>query len=380
MRGRPFPYFFFDYPLISGYSTASRGLIMEKKYGATLFLVFFICSLVLLLRLFWTYVSAIVLALLLASVFYPLYSWVKKVLREQELLASLSVTFFILLILVIPVGWFIGTLSNEAFDFYQRSSSEVSLKHIQDIIEKDPVWAERFRKLGKMTGLTITPETVEELASSIGKKVGLFLYSQIRSMASNLLSFLIHFFLMMLTIFYLFRDGPRLKDYLVQLMPVPKDQLEKVANKFQEMGRAIIVGNGMSGIIQGIFGGFGFFFFGLGSPFLWGTVISFMAFVPIVGATAVFVPATVIIMLTGSTGLGIGYLIYNLCYSSIVEYLVKPKLIGKGMQMNSLLVFIGILGGLKLFGILGLIYGPLIMTVFLTLAEIYRLEYKKSAV
>ena len=185
---------------------------------------------------------------------------------------------------------------------------------------------------------------------------------------------------MMLTIFYLFRDGPRLKDYLFQLMPVPKEQLEKVADKFQEMGRAIIVGNGMSGIIQGIFGGLGFFFFGLGSPFLWGTVISFMAFVPIVGATAVFVPATVFIVLTGSTGLGLGYLIYNVCYSSIVEYLVKPKLIGKGMQMNSLLVFVGILGGLKLFGILGIIYGPLIMTVFLTLAEIYRLEYKKSAI
>ncbi len=380
MPGRPSPYFFFDYPPVYGYSTVSKGLIMEKQHGATLFLVFFICSLVLLLRLFWTYVSAIVLALLLASVFYPLYSWTKKVLRERELLASLCMTLFILLILVIPVGWFIGTLSNEAFDFYQRSSNEVSLKHIQDIIENDPVWAERFEKLGKMTGLTITPETVEELASSIGKKIGLFLYSQIRSVASNLLSFLIHFFLMMMTIFYLFRDGPRLKDYLVQLMPVPKEQLEKVVSKFQEMGSAVIVGNGMSGIIQGIFGGFGFFFFGLGSPFLWGTVITFMAFLPIVGATAVFVPAAVFIMLTGNTGLGLGFLIYNLCYSSIVEYLVKPRLIGKGMQMNSLLVFIGILGGLKLFGILGIIYGPLIMTIFLTLAEIYRLEYKKSAI
>ncbi len=380
MPGRSSPYFFFDYPLISRYSTVSKGLIMEKQHGATLFLVFFICSLILLLRLFWTYVSAIVLALLLASVFYPLYSWAKKVLRERELLASLCMTLFILSILVIPVGWFIGTLSNEAFDFYQRSSNQVSLKQIQNIIENDPVWAQRFKKLGKITGLTITPETVEELASSIGKKVGLFLYSQIRSMASNLLSFLIHFFLMMMTIFYLFRDGPRLKDYLIQLMPVPKEQLEKVVSKFQEMGSAIIVGNGMSGIIQGVFGGFGFFFFGLGSPFLWGTVITFMAFLPIVGATAVFVPATVFIMLTGNMGLGLGYLIYNLCYSSIVEYLVKPRLIGKGMQMNSLLVFIGILGGLKLFGILGIIYGPLIMTVFLTLAEIYRLEYKKSAI
>jgi predicted PurR-regulated permease PerM len=349
---------------------------MEKRYGAALFLIFLTCSLLLLLTLFWTYISAIILALLIGSVLYPLYNWVKKVFRNRESAAALCVTLLLLAILVVPVGWFVGTLSNEAFEFYKRSSSEVSLKRIQDIIEHDPVWAERFRKFGKMTGLTITPDTVEELADAIGKKVGLFLYSQIRSVASNMLSFLVHFFLMMLTIFYLFQDGGRLKAYLIELMPVPKEQLEKVADKFQEMGRALIVGNGMSGIIQGIFGGFGFYFFGLGSPFLWGTVITFMAFLPIVGATAVFIPATVILLIQGNTSLAVGFLIYNATYSSIVEYLVKPRMIGQGMQMNALLVFIGILGGIKLFGILGIIYGPLIITTFLTLAEIYRLEYQ----
>jgi len=349
---------------------------MEKKYGAALFLIFLISSLLLLLKLFWTYISAIVLALLIGSVFYPLYDRIKKAFRNRESLAALCVTLLLLAILVVPVGWFVGTLSNEAFEFYKRSSSEVSVKRIQDIIEHDPVWAERFKKIGKMTGVTITPDTVKELADTIGKEVGLFLYSQIRSMASNMLSFLIHFFLMMMTIFYLFKDGGRLKAYLIELMPVPRKQLEKVADKFQEMGRALIVGNGLSGIIQGIFGGFGFYFFGLGSPFLWGTVITFMAFLPIVGATAVFIPATVILLLQGNTGLALGYLIYNVTYSSIMEYLVKPRMIGQGMQMNALLVFIGILGGMKLFGILGIIYGPLIITTFLTLAEIYRLEYQ----
>jgi predicted PurR-regulated permease PerM len=353
---------------------------MEKRYGAALFLVFLICSLFLLLKLFWTYMSAIVLAALIASVFYPLYHRVKMAFRNRESLASLCVTLFLLAILVVPVGWFVGTLSNEAFDFYRRSTTEVSVKRIQDIIEHDPVWAERFKKFGKMTGLTITPHTVEELADAIGKKVGLFLYSQIRSVASNMLNFLVHFFLMMLTIFYIFQDGGRLKAYLIDLMPVPREQVEKVTDKFHEMGRALIVGNGLSGIIQGIFGGFGFYFFGLGSPFLWGTVITFMAFLPIVGATAVFVPATAILLLKGNTGLALGYLIYNVTYSSIVEYFVKPRMIGQGMQMNALLVFIGILGGIKLFGILGIIYGPLIITTFLTLAEIYRLEYQERTV
>ena len=91
-----------------------------------------------------------------------------------------------------------------------------------------------------------------------------------------------------------------------------------------------------------------------------------------------FLPATAILLIQGKAGTGLGFLIYNVVYSSVIEYFIKPRLIGKGMHMNPILVFIGILGGLQLFGILGIIYGPLIMTILFTLLEIYRLEYMES--
>ncbi len=134
----------------------------------------------------------------------------------------------------------------------------------------------------------------------------------------------------------------------------------------------------MSGIIQGFLAGIGFAFSGLGSPILWGTVAAFMAFLPIIGASIVFLPATAILLIQGKTAIALVFLAYNLCYSAFIEYVAKPRLIGKGMRMNPLLVFIGVIGGLKLFGLLGVVYGPLIMTLFLTLAEIYRLEYKEA--
>ena len=350
---------------------------MENRHGYRLFLIFLLCFLALLLGIFWTYFSAIVLALLITGVLYPVYFWVKRLFRGRENSASLFMSLIILLVLVIPVGWFVGTLSNEAFDFYNRTRSAVSLQRIQQVLESDSIWAQRVRKIGNLAGVKFTPETVDELAGSVGKTVGLFLYKQISSAASNILSLLVHFFLMMMVTYYLFRDGIRLKEYLTQLLPVPENQLEKIVKKFHEMGRALIVGNGLCGIVQGILGGFGFFIFGLHSPFLWGTVIGFMAFLPVIGASVVFVPAAIILLVQGNVGIGVGYLIYNMVYSSIIEYVIKPRLIGKGMQMNSLLVFIGIIGGIKLFGIMGIIYGPLIITIFLTLAEIYRLEYKE---
>jgi len=350
---------------------------MEKNdYGSKFFILLLLLSLVLLLWLFWTYISAIVLAFLLASVFSPLHNWLIRIFKDRRTPASAVMTFLIVLILLVPVGGFIGSLSNEAFDFYQRTKNAVSVQKIQESINGHSLWAEQLRKWGKMTGIEFNKETIQGASASVGKKVGLFLYSQISSVASNLIKFLIHFFLMILTIYYVFKEGGRLKDYLIALLPFPRQQLEKVVVKFQEMGRAIFVGNGLSGAIQGLMGGFGFYIFGLESPILWGTVIAFMAFLPIIGASIVFIPAAIILFLHGKTGIAIGFLVYNLVYSSVIEYIVKPRVIGKEMQMNSLLVFIGIIGGIKLFGILGIIYGPLIITIFITMAEIYRLEYK----
>ena len=349
---------------------------MEKQYGSRLFLIIFFCFVVLLLAILWTYVSSIVLALLITSVFFPMYLWVKKYFKGRENSASMVMSLVVLLVLVIPVGWFVGTLSNEAFDFYNKTRNAVSLKRLQQTLKSDSVWVLRAKKIGEMTGIDLTSDTIEELSSSVGRTVGLFLYKQISSAASNLFSLLVHFFLMMMVIFYLFRDGVRLKDYLTQLIPIPEMQLEKIVKKFHEMGRSLIVGNGLCGIIQGILGGFGFAIFGLHSPFLLGTVIAFMAFLPVIGASVVFIPAGIILIVQGKLWLGIGYLIYNILYSSIIEYVIKPRLIGKRMQMNSFFVFIGIIGGIKLFGMIGIVYGPLIITIFLTLAEIYRLEYK----
>jgi len=349
---------------------------MQKQFGSRFFIIFLLCALGLLLGLLWAYVSSIVMALLIASVCHPLYSLVKRLLKGREIAASLLMTLFILLVLILPVSWFISTLTNEAFEFYNTTRNTVSLQKIQKALESDSIWASRARNLGKLAGIEFNPETIQTLAASVGKKVGLFLYNSGSSMASNLFSFLVHFFLMMMTVYYLFKDGVRLREYITELIPVPNEQMEKVVNKFQEMGRAIIIGNGLSGVVQGILGGCGFFVFGIKSPFLWGTVIAFMAFLPVIGASIVFIPAAIILMLQGHVGAGIGFLIYNILYSSIIEYLIKPRVIGQGMQMNSLLVFIGIIGGIKLFGILGIIYGPLIITIFLTLAEIYRLEYQ----
>lgn len=346
-----------------------------KRHGSQLFLALFICSLALLLILLGTYISAIVLAAVIASVFHPVYLHVKKALKNRESAAAALMLTGIVILLVFPSGWFIGSLSNEAYEFYTHTRDAMTVAQAQKFLESDSVWLQRLKRLAAATGIEPTPETIRSMANELGKVVGLFLYRQLSSIASNLFNFILHFFLMLLAVYYLLRDGIRLKEYVTQLLPLPAAQVEKVLRKFHEMARAILLINGFSAVVQGLLGGLAFYIFGLNAPLLWGTVIFFMAFLPVIGASIVFVPATAVLLLQGRIEVALGFLAFNLLYSSIMEYLVRPRLIGAGMHMNSLMVFIGIVGGIKLFGIMGIIYGPLIITAFLTMAEIYRSEY-----
>jgi predicted PurR-regulated permease PerM len=143
------------------------------------------------------------------------------------------------------------------------------------------------------------------------------------------------------------------------------------------MAGAILIGNGLGGIIQGTLGGALFAFLGFNSPFLWGAIMALMAFLPIVGIGAVFVPAAIYLFLQERIAAGIFSIVFYVLLSGGIEYFFKPKLVGKRVQMHTLLVFLAIIGGLKLFGILGIIYGPLVVTAFLTLTDIYESSYRR---
>ena len=107
-----------------------------------------------------------------------------------------------------------------------------------------------------------------------------------------------------------------------------------------------------------------------------GVIMGLLAFLPIVGVGAVFLPAALFLILQGRLGAGIFFIVFYIVLSGGIEYLFKPKLVGTRVQMHTLLVFLSIIGGLKLFGILGIIYGPLVVTAFLTLTDIYEASYR----
>jgi len=338
------------------------------------FLIYFIISIFFLGWLLWPFVSTIILAAVVTGVFIPVYRYFNRKCKPS--LASILTCIVIFFVIFIPIVSFVGILSKEAYGMYLMAKGAVLSDNIQNLLEGSMV-LEKANLFLSNFNINITGEELNKAISEVGRIVGLFLYEQARAITSNILQFLVNFFFMLLIIYYLLIDRERLLSFLVDLSPLPDDQDEKLFQKFKDMAGAILIGNGLGGLIQGILGGIVFAIFGIKSPFLWGVIMGLMAFLPIVGIGIIFIPAAIYLFLVGRIAAGIFFIIFYVILSGSIEYIFKPRLVGQRVQMHTLLVFLSIIGGLKLFGILGIIYGPLIVTAFLTLTDIYKTSYQK---
>ncbi len=337
------------------------------------FLILFIISFFLLGKLLWPFISVIVMGTVVSGVFYPVYRVLRKKIPSRY--ASFLTCLLIFLVLFVPTVLFVGVLANEIHNFYVKALSAEIVEVVKHFFVSRNILG-RINMVLANFDLNLTFDEVMQPIADMGTSVGMTLLNQANAIASNLVKFVIHFFLMLIIIYYLLLDGHLLLGYIIELSPLPYDQDIKLMNKFKDMAGAVLVVNGISGIIQGVVGGFVLAFFGFKSPILWGVAMAFFAFLPIVGIGIILMPAVLWLVFEGRMGAGIVVMVIYAVLSGGVEYLLKPAVVGKHIKMHTLLVFLGIIGGLQLFGILGIIYGPLVITFFLTLSDIYNKSYK----
>jgi predicted PurR-regulated permease PerM len=350
----------------------------EKTASYTILLFFLACfliSILLLGWLLWPFLSIIILAAVVSGIFSPLYGRISCSGTVRPAIASFLTCCVIFCILFVPIVLFVSILSKEAYDLYLAAKDVMISPQIMALMEGSKV-LEITNNVLTNFNFQITVEELNTYISEIAKFVGLFLYNQARSIASNMMAFIINFFLMLLVTYYLLIDGGRLISFIIDLSPLPSNQDQILLKKFKDMAGAILIGNGAGGLIQGLAGGIVFSIFELPSPFLWGVIMGLLAFLPIIGIGIVFIPAAIYLFLKGRIASGIFFIVFYVVLSGGVEYFFKPKLVGQRVKMHTLLVFLAIIGGLKLFGILGIIYGPLVITAFLTLTDIYRTNYQ----
>lgn len=336
------------------------------------FLVVLLISIFFLGRVLYPFWSILILSLLLSSLFRPVFLIFNRRLPNTP--ASVFTCMLITAIVFVPLVFFITALSNEALSVYQWGrDSRIWLK-LQVFIQESSLVAQILEYLNEV-GFDLEPPEIIESLSYVVKMGGLMLYNQASAWAANIAQFFFLFVMMILVIFFLLIDLPKLIEFVIRLSPLPDDEDRLLIKKFGEISTAVLKGNGICGLIQGILGGAVFSIMGLNSPILWGCIMAVLAFLPIFGIGLVMVPAALMLAINDRVGAGVFMFVFYMFLSFSVEYLIKPKLVGDQVHMHTLLVFLSIIGGLAVYGVLGIIYGPLIVTAFLTLSDIYMKKY-----
>ncbi len=343
---------------------------ISQKAVFVFFIVLFSIAILLAGNLVAPFFAIIILGIVSTGIFNPVFKFLLKKLPPA--IASILTCVLIFFVIFIPVVFFVGVISKEAFTLYVMAKDAVFSNQLKNLLETTQV-LERFNDLLLRTGIAkvVTWDELVRPISELGKFVGFSLFEQARFITSNVFNLVLYFGLMLVVVYYMLIDGDKFVKYMYDLSPLSDEHDKKLFEKFMGMSGAVLVGNGLGGLIQGVAGGTLFLFLGWNSPFLWGVIMGFLAFLPIVGIGIVMIPSAIILMLKSRLAAGIFVLIFYGVLSWGIEYFFKPKVVGNRVRMHPLIVFFAILGGLKTYGILGIIYGPLIATLFLTLADIY---------
>lgn len=307
------------------------------------------------------FAAPVILGMILSGASYPFYLKLRRGFGGRPTLASLVTLGIVTLLIIVPLIFVSIFLFKQAIDLFFATHSQILLLDTQGGL---------LQELSSRYEIDLNLLFEEYVLPSI-KSVGLYISSQLGNIFSNAVGLVLGFFVMSVTIFYFLRDGERIGNALMKVSPLKSIDEIHVYQRFKEVGRAIFYGNFISAAAQGFLGGIGFWLFGLTAPVLWGAVMGFLSLIPLLGPYVIFIPAALYLFFAKSLWVTIGFLAYNIILVSTIDNFVKPLVIGDKVRVHPLLVLLSILGGLKVFGVIGIVYGPLIVAILITFIHMY---------
>lgn len=316
-----------------------------------------------LLPLFW--------AAVLAVIFFPMFREWKDRVGGRASLASLLTILTILLIVVLPLVLIGVAVTNEVVDLYGRiASGEFDVQEpIRWFEERLPLVNEQLERFGVEVG------RVREGLSNAAITISQFLASQALNVGQNALRITGLFFVMVYVLFFFLRDGNRLVDGLVRVLPLGDERERRLFAKFAEVSRATLKGTLVVGVVQGTLGGIFFWILGIEAPVFWGVIMTVFSLLPAVGSAIVWGPAAIILMVTGHLVKGIILLVAGTLLIGLVDNILRPLLVGRDTKMPDYLILLSTLGGLTVFGLSGFVIGPIIAALFLVVWQMFEEEY-----
>jgi len=346
---------------------------MKREHIFLIFILFLtFLSIYLLYQILSPFLSSIIWAILLAMIFYPLFQKLQRLLKKKEFLSALIMTLLVLIVIVLPFTLLMVSLASEVVDGYHQMEEMIKTGQLQAYLERMkeiPILTWILARLGQYIDLS-QMDPLPLLLKNL-QKISTFIFNQTATLLRGFSTFIAGFFFTLLSLYYLFKDGSRFFNGLKEIIPLSSKEKDLLIQRFKDMIYATIYGGILIAIIQGLLGGLSFWVLGLPSPIMWGTAMALLSFIPIGGTALIWAPAGILLLIGGAVLKGLLLLGLGVFVISMVDNFLRPFFISARTNIHPLLLFFAVLGGIQAFGLIGVVAGPLVATLFLTLIEIY---------
>lgn len=336
-----------------------------KRLQTISFLVLLLIVFILVLLIFRPFVNIIALGVIIAVLFQPFYAWLLPKVKHPGIASGLTV-ILIILIIAIPI-WFFGQIVyNEIINLYDRYRNGAFVIDRSQIISSLPPQAQSF---------------VQSVSTDINSYIGRLsseAFASFSSILSHVVSFFISTFMLFFIIYYLLRDGKKIKQAFMDISPIATIHEDKLFDRIVAAVNGVVKGSFIIALSQGVVATIGFLIFGIPEPFLWGLFTVLAALVPTVGTSLSLIPAVIYLLITGHTPQAIGMAIWGIAAVGLIDNFLGPKISSTTTKLHPVLVLLAVIGGLKFFGVLGFLIGPILLAIFMALVDMYRTDFKEN--
>lgn len=342
---------------------------MEKQNLSKAFLIILVVGIVYACYLvFKPFIVEILVAAILVSIFYTPYELLVRKFKGRKNMAALTMCILISLLVIIPLANFMVYAAQESVEAYSEIVKKVDTGSISGVIFNNNILDE-FNFIG------IDSETFKSVLIDTSKKVSDWLVSGGANFLKGTTNFLLSTFIILFTMFFFFVDGKDMVHKIMYWTPLPNKYDKRIFAKFRAVSKSTVFSTFVTAIAQGLIGAIGFII--ISEPaFFTGIAMGFLSLIPYLGAAIVWLPYGIYLLITGSIWQGVFIMVWGAAIVGTVDNLIRAYIIKGKSSVHPIFIIFSILGGITLFGFWGVIFGPLIISLAVTILHIYELEYE----
>ena len=335
-------------------------MISKERLNHLAFIGLLIGVLTLMFFILLPYFNVFILAGTLAIIFYPLYRKITEAVKK-EWLAALMTVVLVIAIFLLPLIFFGFQILKEAGQLYADIAGDSNnaglVTRVSDSLQKS------FSAIG--------PGISFDFDQMI-KQILTWMLGQIGNIFSEITQVTLGFLLSMLALYYLLKDGSKLIKTLIRISPLKDTDDQKILNTLKTAVQSVVLGSLTIAIIQGVLAGIGFYIFGVPNGAFWSAVAAIAALIPFVGTSLILAPAVAYLAIVGNFSGAFGLLLWSATAVGLIDNILTPKLIGRGVKVHPLLILFSVLGGMSFFGPIGFLAGPIVLSLAFALIEIHQ--------